>query len=267
VRVRLLDFVVAAAAAAFPALASTPAPIPGTAAVRAVGKTAMSVSLTFFSPEPLPESSAFAGRLFLDGERNGIAVSGPVEAQGHVSTATLRVPFAEITPAVFRRLRPQTFEYELRGQAGEFHIAVSGSGRWSDVHVDEAARAAMRRWIVVGPVGVKRIALRRSVASVRLDITNPLPVDVRVSSVECRLESDGRDLGRGRGSDILLRQGATSRVELRVDLDHAALARAAGSAILSGGELDGVVAGRIVLSLAGGTAELPFSVPGRISIL
>jgi len=267
VNARLARFLLLAVAASAAARTAGPAALPGAVSVRAVGKSAISVSLTFFSPQPLPASLDFAGRLFLDGETRGIPVSGPVSASGHVSTASLRLPFDEITAAVFRRLRPDTFAYSLRGEAGEFRIAVSGSGRWSDVRVEDAARAAMRRWIALGRVSVRKVSLRRSVATARIEITNPLSVDVRLSRIDCRLDSGGRELGRGAGRDIVLRRNAVSRVDLRVDLDHPELVRAAGSAILSGGELDGRISGRIVLKMSGGTADLPFSVPGRISIL
>jgi LEA14-like dessication related protein len=66
---------------------------------------------------------------------------------------------------------------------------------------------------------------------------------------------------------MILRPGQETTLRLPIDLDHGQLLAAAGSALSSGGDVEGRLRGALVVRLAGGDIPVPLELSGRLSAL
>jgi hypothetical protein len=255
---------VLAAAAAL--LLASGSPLPGHIEVQSITPRAMVASLTFFSPRQLPGESAVRGRLFLDEDPIGIPVAGRLTSRGHVSTARLRMAFSDVREEVFERLAPSGISYVLRGRAGDATFAVSGAQAWNGLAIAPEARRSMAGFARLAGVSLRSLSVSASRARAELSVRNPFGFDVKIASIRYRLEAGGREIGRGSADRLLVHRGGSSRLDLPISVDHAALAGAAGAAVLSGGEMEGELAGEAILRAGGGDVTFPFRLPGRIEI-
>lgn len=242
------------------------APVPGVRVSR-VTETSVSAAVTFATPTPIPPGSTFRGALVLDGAEPGLPVSAPMAVTERTATVPVEIELARVSPDLLAHLRLDSFDYVLSGTAGDSPVAVSGGGRWEELGRDAGVEGAVGRFLHLRSAAVEKVSLTETQARGELEIRNPFAFDLKVAGLEYRLIAKRRAIASGKGRGILLHRSAVSRVDLPLQVENFPLISAAGSALLSGGEIDGALEGSITLRLPAGDVKVPFAVPGKISIL
>lgn len=227
----------------------------------------LSASLTFPTPTPLSTGAKFRGLLKIDGVEPGLDVTGSIAASREEATLPFDIELARLPAELLSRLRLDSFDYQLTGRAGEAAVAVSGGGRWEDLSRDPGVEQSVSQFLHLRSVAVERLSLTETRARGELEVRNPFSFDLKIAGLEYRLLAESGEIGRGRGRGILLHKATTSRVELPLSVEHGPLIRAAGTALLSGGEIGGSLVGTLTIRLPAGDVKIPFAAPGKISVL
>jgi LEA14-like dessication related protein len=90
---------------------------------------------------------------------------------------------------------------------------------------------------------------------------------LKLASTRYRLLANGREVGSGATGEMILRPGQETKLNLPIDLDHGQLLAAAGSALGSGGNVEGRLRGALLVRLPGGDIPVPIDLSGRFSPL
>lgn len=215
---------------------------------------------------PGAAAGPFAGSLSVNGSPAQVPVRGIVRSSERSSlSVTLR--YQDVPEDWVNRFRSSDFDYRLRGRvAGAREVEWSGTARWDRVQV-ERREDAVSGFVKLGAIEVSELSLFESAGRAEVVVRNPLSFPLRVASSRYGLFAQGRQVGSGATGDLAIRAGQATTLNLPIDLDHGQLLAAFGSALRSGGEIEGRLRGALVVRLAGAEVSVPIDLSGRFSFL
>jgi LEA14-like dessication related protein len=216
---------------------------------------------------PGAASGAFAGTLALNGSTAELRVSGQAERTGGRMRIPLAVRYSDVPADWVERFRLSDFDYRLRGTvAGRDRIDWSGAMPWADVSI-EGEKETADRFVRLGSLQLTSLSFFESEAQAEVSVRNPFSFPLKVASARYELFANGRAVGSGETRGLLLHPGRENTLDLPVEVEHGALIAAAGSALASGGEIDGRLQGQIQVRVPAGDIAVPLDLSGRISLI
>jgi hypothetical protein len=221
---------------------------------------------TLVGPATGSRGGRFEGSLSL----NGSPAELPIKGNAEVAAGRLRIPltlrYADVPADWANRYRPEGFDYRVRGRLdGGESVEWAGRGAWEEVAVEGDRRTASRV-LRLSSLEVTDLSFTESRGRAVLAVRNPFTFPVRIAAVRYRLLANERAIGSGETRGLLLRPSRENTLLLPVELDHAGLVAAAGSALVSGGSIDTRLRGALTLRLPGGDVEVPLDLAGRLSL-
>ena len=179
----------------------------------------------------------------------------------------MKMRYRDVPEDWIKRFRASDFDYRLRGRvAGGSPIEWSGTRRWGEIEVEKREVAASS-FVKLTSIQLTEFSLFESAARAEVTVRNPLAFPLKLASASFHLFANGREVGSGATGEMILRPGQETALKLDIDLDHAQLLAAAGSALRSGGEVEGRLRGALVVRLPGGDIPVPLDLSGRFSVL
>ena len=216
-------------------------------------------------PASAPAAGAFTGSLALNGSPAEVPVSGTARPASDRLELTLKIRYRDVPEDWINRFRATDFDYKLRGAAAAgTAVAWSGTRRWAEIEV-QGRKEAASSFVQLGQIALTEFSLFESAARAEVTVKNPLSFPVKLAGAEYRLEIGGRDVGSGTAPGMLLRPNQATTLNLPIDLDHGQLLAAAGSALRSGGEVQGRLQGTLTIRLPGGDVPVPLDLSGHFS--
>jgi LEA14-like dessication related protein len=223
-------------------------------------------SATLVGPASDGRAGPFTGRLSVNGSAIEIPISGRAEAAGSRLRLPVTLRYSDVPQDWANRFRPVTFDYRVSGRvAGGGPIEWAGTARWDDVGV-EGEQETVRRFLRLQTVEVTDVSLFESEARAVVAVRNPFAFPLTISSTRYTLVAGDREVGTGQTRGMLLRPRQESTLLLPIDVDHGQLLGAAGSGILSGGELPARLSGSLTVRLPRGDVSVPLDLSGRLSL-
>ena len=119
----------------------------------------------------------------------------------------------------------------------------------------------------LGNLELTRFSLLESEARAVVHVRNPFSFPLKIAGASYRLFADGREVGSGEAPGLILHPAQDNTLEFPIEVAHGDLLAAAGSALASGGEVDGRLAGELSVRLPGGDVPVPLDLSGRINLL
>jgi len=212
-----------------------------------------------------PSAGAFAGTLSLYGSPSELPVSGVARPSADRVEVSLKIKYRDVPEDWINRFRPADFDYRLRGTvAGGTALSWSGTRHWSEIEV-QGRKEAASSFVQLGQIALTEFSLFESAARADVTVRNPLSFPIKLAGAEYRLEIGGREVGAGTAPGMLLRPNQATTLGLPIDLDHGQLLAAAGSALRSGGEVQGRLQGTLTIRLPGGDVLVPLDMSGHFS--
>lgn len=224
-------------------------------------------SVVVSGAEPRAQAGAFSGSLSLNGSSSQISITGVARPSGQRLELSARLRYRDVPEDWISRFRAADFDYRLRGHvAGGSVVEWSGTRRWVEVAL-EKREEAVSGFVRLGSIALTQFSLLESAAKADVAVRNPLSFPLKLASTSYRLFANGREVGSGSTGEMILRAGQETTLNLPIDLDHGQLLAAAGSALRSGGEVEGHLRGSLVVRLPGGDIPVPLDLSGRVSLL
>ncbi len=216
--------------------------------------------------ESQAQAGAFSGSVSLNGSSSEVHVTGLARAIGERQELSVRMRYRDVPEDWIRRLHASDFDYRLRGRvAGGNPFEWSGTKRWDQVEVEKSQDAA--GFVKLASIQLTEFSLLESAALAEVIVRNPFAFPLKLASASCRLFANGTKVGSGAAGEMILRPGQETTLKLPIDLDHGQLLTAAGSALGSGGDVEGRLRGALVVRLPGGDIPVPLDLSGRFSVL
>lgn len=217
--------------------------------------------------EPRAQAGAFAGSLSMNGSASEIPITGVARAAADRLELSLKVRYRDVPEDWIKRFRAADFDYVLSGRvAGGSVLEWSGTRRWVEVAL-EKREEAISGFVRLGSIALTQFSLLESAAKANVTVKNPLAFPLKLASTSYRLFANGREVGSGSTGEMILKAARETTLNLPLDLDHGQLLAAAGSALRSGGEVEGRLRGSLVVRLPGGDIPVPLDLSGRVSLL
>jgi LEA14-like dessication related protein len=214
------------------------------------------------SGEGLPGD--FRGNVSLYGSPAAVAISGrAARAPGGRLAVRFSIRYDAIPPDWSARFRPLSVDVALDGTAGSRPISWRGRLTWDEIGLTADA-ATGARFLSLSEIRLTDVAFSQSEGVADLRVRNPFTFPLTIASSEYRIEAAGREVGSGATHGILVRPSRTSVVQFPVEVQNGALAAAAGSALLSAGDVEARLRGWIRVRLAGGDVRIPIDLGGRL---
>ena len=218
-------------------------------------------------PAGASAAGTFTGSLALNGSPAEVPVSGTSRPAADRLELTLKIRYRDVPEDWINRFRAADFDYRLRGvAAGGTAVTWSGTRRWAEIEV-QGRKEAASSFVQLGQIGLTEFSLFESAARAEVTVKNPLSFPVKLAGAQYRLEIGGREVGSGTAPGTLLRPNQSTTLGLPIDIDHGQLLAAAGSALRSGGEVQGRLSGTLTIRLPGGDVPVPLDLSGRFSAL
>jgi LEA14-like dessication related protein len=217
--------------------------------------------------EPRAQAGAFSGSLSLNGSSSQIPIAGVARPSGQRLELSVKLKYRDVPSDWISRFRAADFDYRLLGRvAGGSVVEWSGTRRWIEVAL-EKREEAVSGFVRLGSIALTQFSLLESAAEANVTVRNPLSFPLKLASTSYRLFANGREVGSGTTGEMILKAAQETRLTLPIDLDHSQLLSAAGSALRSGGEVQGRLRGNLVVRLPGGDIPVPLDLSGRVSLL
>jgi LEA14-like dessication related protein len=225
------------------------------------------VTVILSGVEPGAPAGAFSGSVSMNGSSSEVPVTGVAQVSGERRELSVKMRYRDVPEDWIRRLRVSDFDYRLRGRvAGGNTVEWSGTRRWNQVSV-EKREGAVSGFVKLASIQLTEFSLLESAARADVTVRNPLSFPLKLASANFRLFANGREVGSGAAGEMILRPGQETTLRLPIDLDHGQLLAAAGSALSSGGDVEGRLRGTLVVRLPGGDIPVPLDLSGRFSAL
>jgi len=210
---------------------------------------------------------AFSGSVSLNGSPSEVPVTGLARVSGKRLEISLKIRYRDVPEDWIKRFRASDFDYRLRGRvAGGNPVEWSGSRRWGDVEV-ENREAGASSFVRLTSLQLTEFSLFASSARAEVTVRNPFAFPLKVASATFRLFAEGIEVGSGAAGEMILRPAQETTLKLPIDVDHGQLLAAAGSALRSGGDVEGRLRGALVIRLPSGDIPVPLDLEGRFSVL
>jgi LEA14-like dessication related protein len=217
--------------------------------------------------EPGAPAGAFTGSVSLNGSSSEVPVTGLARASGDRLELSMKIRYRDVPEDWIKRFRASDFDYRLRGRvAGGSPVEWSGTRRWGEVEVENREVAASS-FVKLTSLQLTEFSLFESAARAEVTVRNPLAFPLKLARASCRLFAEGREVGSGAAGEMILRPGQETALKIPIDLDHGQLLAAAGSALRSGGDVEGRLRGALVVRLPGGDIPVPLDLSRRFSAL
>jgi LEA14-like dessication related protein len=217
--------------------------------------------------KPAAPAGAFSGSVSLNGSSSEVPVTGLARVSGERLELSVKMLYRDVPEDWFKRFRASDFDYRLRGRVvGGSPVEWSGTRRWDQVEVEKREDAASG-FVRLTSIQLTEFSLFESAARADVTVRNPLAFPLKLASTRYRLLANGRDVGSGATGEMILRPGQETTLNLPIDLDHGQLLAAAGSALRSGGDVEGRLCGTLLVRLPGGDIPVPINLSGRFSPL
>jgi len=217
--------------------------------------------------EPRGQAGAFSGSLSLNGSSSRIPVAGIARPAGQRLELSVKLRYRDVPEDWISRFRAADFDYRLLGQiAGGSAVEWSGTRRWAEIGLEKREDAAAG-FVRLGSLALTQFSLLESAAKAEVAVRNPLSFPLKLASTSYRLFANGREVGSGSTGEMTLQAAQETTLNLPIDLDHGQLLSAVGSALRSGGEVEGRLRGNLVVRLPGGDIAVPLDLSGRVSLL
>src|SRR5438876_4402014 len=212
-------------------------------------------------------AGAFSGSVSLNGSSSEVPINGLARASGGRLELSVKMRYRDVPEDWIKRLRASDFDYRLRGRVtGGRPMEWSGTSRWDQVEVEKRKDEASD-FVKLTSIQLTEFSLLESAARAEVTVRNPFAFPLKLASATCRLFADGREVGSGATGEMILRPGQERTVKLPIDLDHGEVLAAGGSALRSGGDVEGRLRGTLVVRLPGGDIPVPLDLLGRFSVL
>jgi LEA14-like dessication related protein len=223
---------------------------------------------TVVAAGPLPSGAlagAFSGVMSLNGSPSDLPVTGTARAMPERMELSISVKYRSVPEDWARRFHLGDFTYRLRGRAGGAEIDWAGAKKWNEVSVENRKDAASG-FVKLGAIRLTKFSLFESEGVAEVTVKNPLSFPLKVASTKYNLMANGRPVGSGSTAGMLLRGEQSTLMSLPIEIDHAELLSAVGSALRSGGEVEGKLQGTLVVRMSGGDIAVPLDLSGRLSL-
>jgi len=225
------------------------------------------ITVILSGPKAGASAGAFSGSVSLNGSSSEVPVTGLARVSGERLELSVKMRYRDLPEDWIRRLRASDFDYRLRGRvAGGSPVEWSGTTRWDQIEVEKREDAASG-FVKLTSIQLTEFSLLESAARAEVTVRNPLAFPLKLASASCRLFANGREVGSGATGEMILGPGQETTLKLLIDLDHGQLLAAAGSALRSGGDIEGRLRGALVVRLPGGDIPVPLDLSGRFSVL
>jgi LEA14-like dessication related protein len=212
-------------------------------------------------------AGAFSGSLSLNGSASQIPITGVARATAERLELSVKVRYRDVPEDWIKRFRAADFDYRLRGRvAGGSALEWSGTRRWGEIAI-ENREESVSGFVRLGSIALTQFSLLESAAKADVTVKNPLTFPLKLASTSYRLFANGLEVGSGVTGEMVLKAAQETALHLPIDLDHGQLLAAAGSALRSGGEVQGRLRGNLVVRLPGGDIPVPLDLSGRVSLL
>jgi|SRR6266542_1982655 len=219
------------------------------------------------SAMPGAPAGAFSGSLSLNGSSSEISIGGLARPSADRVNISVKLKYRDVPEDWANRFRASDFDYRLRGRlAGGRDVEWSGTKRWDKVEI-EGGEDSVTGFVKLGSIELTEFSLFESAARAEVTVRNPFSFPLKLASTRYRLLANGREVGSGATPGTILRAEQRTTLSLPIDLDHGQLLAAAGSALRSGGEVEGRLRGTLVVRLPGGDIPVPIDLSGRFSAL
>lgn len=222
------------------------------------------VRVILVGPPAETPAGAFRGTLTVNGSPTTVRVSGTATRDGPAWRLPLTLRYADVPTDWAQRYRPDGFAFRVAGTLAGAPRDWSGSRSWKDVSV-ESEGETLEEFLFLEGVELESMSLLSSEARADLRITNPFSFELRIAEASYALSANGREVGSGGTRGLILHPRQKNRLRLPIELDHGELLGAAGSALLSGGEVTARLRGKLVLRLKGGDVVVPLDLSGNLS--
>lgn len=133
----------------------------------------------------------------------------------------------------------------------------------SDIYAPAANVATFARF---GSARLTGMSLTETTGEARAVLFNPFGFNVPVKDVAFSLYVGEHKLGEGKKQGLLIKAGRENEVAIPVTASNAELLAAAGSALRSGGTIDGRIVGSVTLKVGRGDVTIPLDLPGTIRV-
>lgn len=117
-----------------------------------------------------------------------------------------------------------------------------------------------------GSARLTGVSLSETSGEARAVLFNPFGFNVPVKDVSFSLYVGEHKLGEGRKQGILIKAGKENEVAIPVTASNVELLAAAGTALGSGGTLDGRIVGTVTLKVGRDEIVIPLNLPGAIRV-
>ena len=205
----------------------------------------------------------FQGRVALYGSRAEIPVAAVrISKAGAPLALRATIRYADIPADWVARFRPDGFDYRLRGTLGSTPVEWAGRLAWEDIPVT-GDETLISRFLAFEGVDLTAMQANGSRGVARVRVTNPFAFPLQIAQSEYRIEADGRPVGRGATRAMVAGRG-TTRLDFPIEIDHAQLIAAAGTALVGGGTVDARLRGTLTVRAAGHDVRVPLDVAGEI---
>ena len=217
--------------------------------------------------KPAASAGVFSGSVSLNGSSLEVPVTGLARVSGERLELSVKMRYRDVPEDWIKRFRASDFDYRLRGRVvGGSPVEWSGTRRWDQVEVEKREDAASG-FVRLTSIQLTEFSLFESAARADVTVRNPLAFPLKLASTRYRLLANGREVGSGATGEMILRPGQETTLNLPIDLDHGQLLAAAGSALGSGGDIEGRLRGALLVRLPGGDIPVPIDLSGRFSPL
>jgi LEA14-like dessication related protein len=158
------------------------------------------------------------------------------------------------------------FDGTLTGEAGDTALVfAAGVLRFGTPEV-RTPSGVSPEFLRFGEAHLTDVSLSETSGEASVILFNPFSFTVPIRELSYQLYVGDRLLASGVKRAVRIKPRQESRVDLPVTARNVDLAAAAGSAILSGGTLEGRLLGAITLKVATGDIVVPINVPGRVEV-
>jgi LEA14-like dessication related protein len=222
---------------------------------------------TLTGDAPGEAAGVFSGSIALNGSPTTLPVSGRAERTGGRLRVPLTLRYADIPADWANRLRLGTLDYRVLGTvAGRDRLEWSGSIPWSGVSV-EGEKETASVFVRLASLELTSFTFFESEARAVVSVRNPLSFPLKVAGASYRLFANDREVGSGQLQGLLLHAKQDNSLDFPIEIEHGQLLAAAGSALASGGEIDGQLRGELQVRLPGGDIAVPLNLSGKVSLL
>ncbi len=219
-------------------------------------------------PAPGEATGDFSGTVAVNGSAAELPVKGPARrvADGRLELS-LNLRYADIPADWADRFRVGNFDFRLHGTVGRRErVDWSGTLPWRDVSI-EGEKDAVSRFVQLSTLKLTRFSILESEARASVTVRNPFAFPLKVATADYRLLANGYEVGAGETRGLLLHAGKDNVLDFPIDIEHGQLLAAAGSALATGGEVEGRLRGELRVRLPGGDVAVPLDLSGKLDLL